>query len=93
LLYTPSGRRRQLTALLAIADELGTGLERSLDHAVAHLRLQWWDEELLRFQQGSPRHPWLMAWTQEQPQPLDLRPLVQAATLDLATQRLAARQD
>lgn len=93
LLYTPAARRRQLSALLAIADELAAGFERGLDHSVAHLRLQWWEEELLRFQQRSPRHPWLIAWAAEQPEPLDLRPLVQAATLDLATQRLAARQE
>jgi hypothetical protein len=93
LLYTPVPRRAALAALLAIADELAVGLERGLDHSVAHLRLQWWEEELLRFQQGQPRHPWLMGWMQSLREPPDLRCLAQAAGLDLATQRLAARHE
>jgi hypothetical protein len=82
-----------LAALLAIADELAAGLNRAVDHGVAHLRLQWWEDELLRFQQRTPRHPWLIGWLRELREPADLRPLAQAATLDLATQRLAARQE
>jgi len=93
LLYTPVPRRAALTALLAIADELAVGLTRDLDHSVAHLRLQWWEEELLRFQQGQPRHPWLIGWMQTLREPADLRPLAQAAGVDLATQRLAARHE
>lgn len=93
LLYTPAPRRLALAALLAIADELAAGLYRGLDHGVAHLRLQWWEDELLRFQQRTPRHPWLIGWLRELHEPLDLRPLAQAATIDLATQRLAARQE
>ncbi|HEX4050763.1 MAG TPA: squalene/phytoene synthase family protein [Steroidobacteraceae bacterium] len=93
LLYTPRPRRAALTALLAIADELAVGADRGLDHGVAHLRLQWWEEELLRFQQGAPRHPWLVGWTAALREPADLRPLAQAATIDLATQRLAARHE
>lgn len=93
LLYTPAPRRAALNALLAIADELAAGLDRSLDHGVAHLRLQWWEDELLRFEQGAPRHPWLIGWMRELPGPVDLRPLAQAATIDLATHRLAARQE
>jgi hypothetical protein len=93
LLYTPPPRRAALAALLAIADELAVGLDRNLDHGVAHLRLQWWEDELLRFQQGTPRHPWLIGWLREQRGPADLRPLAQAATIDLAGQRLAARQE
>jgi hypothetical protein len=93
LLYTPTPHRTALAALLAIADELAVGLERGLDHGVAHLRLQWWEEELLRFQQGAPRHPWLIGWLRALPEPMDLRPLAQAAGIDLATQRLAARRE
>ncbi|HTT04360.1 MAG TPA: hypothetical protein VMF64_03660 [Steroidobacteraceae bacterium] len=93
LLYTPAPRRMALAALLAIADELAAGLNRGLDHGVAHLRLQWWEDELLRFQQRTPRHPWLIGWLRELNDPVDLRPLAQAATIDLATQRLAARQE
>lgn len=92
LLYTPTPRRAALQTLLALVDELGVGLERGLDHGVAHLRLQWWEEELLRFQQGQPRHPWLIGWLQTLHAPADLRPLAQAAGIDLATQRLAARR-
>jgi hypothetical protein len=93
LLYTPASQRAALGALLAIADELAAGLARELDHGVAHLRLQWWADELARLAQGSPRHPWLT--TLPAPGPLwpDLSPLLQAASLDLATHRLAARHE
>jgi len=93
LLYTPARHRAALATLLAIADELAVGLDHSLDHGVAHLRLQWWEEELARFHQGAPRHPWLIGWSRQHPASPDLRELAHAATMDLATQRLAARQE
>lgn len=92
LLYTPAPLRKALAALLAVGDELAAGLQRGLDHGVAHLRLQWWEEELARLQQGAARHPWLADWPPSQRAP-DLRALAQAAAIDLASHRLAARQE
>jgi hypothetical protein len=62
LLYTPRPRRTAVRTLLALADEIGAGLGRQLDHEVAHVRLQWWREELQRFAEGVAAHPWLIAW-------------------------------
>ena len=95
LLYTPRPRRAALRTLLALADEIGAGLGRQLDHDVAHVRLQWWREELQRFAEGVPAHPWLIAWQHGRgqhgygPAP-DLTPLADAAAIDLASERLAA---
>jgi len=66
-----------------------------MDHGVAHLRLDWWRAELQRFARGTPEHPWLSAWLRERPQDqhLGLESLTEAAAIDLAGARLAARTD
>lgn len=94
LLYCPSHRRLALATLLALADEIGAGLARRMEHSLAHVRLDWWRQELLRFARASPEHPWLSAWLRERPQDRALRlPLLtEAATLDLAEARLAAER-
>jgi hypothetical protein len=93
LLYTPAPHRAALQVLLAIVDELGVGLARELDHGVAHIRLQWWGDEMQRLARGEARHPWLLAAREPRTAWPDLQPLVQAAALDLAARRLAARQE
>jgi hypothetical protein len=87
LLYTPPAARAALATLLALADEISAGTGRSLDHSVAHARLDWWRAEAARFSRGEPQHPWLRALL---PPPAgaqrpDLAPLVSAAAIDLAT--------
>ena len=87
LLYCPQRQRREFGLLLALESELGAGLARGLDHALAHARLDWWREEAARHAQGAARHPWLRAnasapgaatprW--------ELGALVHAALVDLA---------
>ena len=83
--------------LLALANEIGAGAGRGLDHSVAHVRLDWWRAEAERYQRRQPQHPWLRALLAaqqpqqpQQPQPaaagqFDLQPLVDAAAIDLAT--------
>lgn len=90
LLYTPPEQRVAVRTLLALGDEIGAGLGRQLDHAVAHIRLEWWRIEVQRFAAGEPAHPWLIAWRHARTPALDLTPLVDAAAIDLASQRLAA---
>lgn len=90
LLYCPRERRAALASVLAIGDELESGLARQLDHSVAHLRLQWWQQEAERFAQGQPQHPWLRSLHGDAAA-LDLSALVAAAAADLATQTLAAQ--
>jgi hypothetical protein len=81
LLYTPRARRSALARLLGLADEIGAGAARGLDHDVAHARLQWWQHEAAQYALGRSQHPWLRAL----PQPaLDLPSLLQAAAMDLA---------
>ncbi len=40
LLYSPRAQRPALARLLALADEIGAGVTRRLDHDVAHARLE-----------------------------------------------------
>ena len=93
LLYTPQARRLALASLLALADEIGAGLERRLDHALAHARLDWWHREADRYRAGITQHPLLrilLGATNEGAR-LDLQPLILAAQIDLAEeQRVAA---
>ncbi|MGH8256693.1 MAG: hypothetical protein ACRET0_10825 [Steroidobacteraceae bacterium] len=90
LLYTPRARRAAVRTLLALGDEIGGGLGRQIDHGVAHIRLEWWRAEAQRFAAGEPAHPWLIAWQREDVPVPDLSPLVEAAAIDLASERLAA---
>jgi hypothetical protein len=93
LLYTQAALRPVLGTLLALADEIGAGGARGLEHSVAHLRLEWWRGEAERYAHGEPQHPWLRALLAQHPasRGLKLQPLVQAAAVDLATQTLSAR--
>jgi hypothetical protein len=94
LLYCPAGLRREFALLLALEAELGAGLARRLDHALAHARLDWWREEALRYADGAARHPWLRACVEAAeaatPPPWELGALVQAALVDLAEGQHAA---
>jgi len=93
LLYTPQARRRALASLLALADEIGAGLERQLDHALAHVRLDWWRREADRYRAGITQHPLLRILLDAtcEGARLDLQPLILAAQIDLAeAQRVAA---
>ena len=92
LLYTPPAARAALATLLALADEISAGAHRSLDHSVAHARLDWWRAEAARFTRGEPQHPWLRALSPPpgSAQRPDLAPLVDAAAIDLATATFGA---
>jgi hypothetical protein len=89
-LYCPAARRDALATLLAVADEIGAGLSRQIDHSVAHARLEWWRQETQRFGRAAPAHPWLRAWLRASPADcsLELEALTDAAAIDLANQRL-----
>lgn len=56
-LYCPPAQRAALEALLGIESEMRAGLERALEHDVAHARLGWWREECARLADGHPLHP------------------------------------
>jgi hypothetical protein len=86
LLYTPAARRPALASLLALSDEIGAGLSRQLDHELAHTRLNWWQRELAQHAAGVAQHPLLRVLRLATPaeSKLDLSPLLQAASIDLA---------
>jgi hypothetical protein len=83
-LYCPASERREFRLLLALEAELGAGIARRLDHALAHARLDWWDEEAARASRGTARHPWLRAGSGACAARPNLGPLVHAARVDLA---------
>jgi phytoene synthase len=56
LLYAPENRREQLLALYVIDAEIRESAQ-SVNHDVAHTRLQWWRAEIDRLVNGSPQHP------------------------------------
>lgn len=90
LLYTPASRRRELSTLLALADEIGAVPQAGADHGVAHTRLAWWRHEAERLRRGTPEHPWLRALLQDAALvKFDLAPLVDGADVDLATRTLS----
>jgi phytoene synthase len=56
LLYAPENKREQLLALYVIDAEIRESAQ-SVNHDVAHTRLQWWRAEIDRLVNGSPQHP------------------------------------
>ncbi|MGB5132950.1 MAG: squalene/phytoene synthase family protein [Steroidobacteraceae bacterium] len=56
-LYTPPSARALVAAALALDAELRPIAHARAEHGVAHLKLQWWREEVQRLEQGVPRHP------------------------------------
>jgi phytoene synthase len=56
-LYCPPAQRAVLAALFDIEAQLGAGLERALEHEVAHTRLAWWREECARLSTAQALHP------------------------------------
>lgn len=56
-LFAPPDARPLVAAIFALETELQSIADARVDHAVAHLKLQWWREEFLRLEQGQARHP------------------------------------
>lgn len=56
LLYAPDHRREQVCALYVIDAEIRESAQ-SVNHDVAHTRLQWWRGEIDRLINGNPQHP------------------------------------
>ena len=88
LRFAPEALRSTVAALLDVERELAATARDGLDHAVAHARLDWWDEELERLATAAPRHPATRALAAAAAaagrSPPDLRPLVEAARIEVA---------
>lgn len=92
-LYTPAAARDGSAALLAIEHEIMASARTSVDHSVAHVRLDWWQEETERLCAAVPVHPAAIAAREaflaaglSAP---DLRPLPELAARALAQATLA----
>lgn len=56
LLYTPIEKRAAVTAMYLIDAEVRESAQ-SVNHDVAHTRLQWWRQEFDRLVNANPQHP------------------------------------
>jgi len=84
LLFTPQAQRETLTALFAM-DAEWRAVAAGQEHAIAHVKLDWWAAELVHLRDGEPRHPITRAL-------LGAAPLTAAVHARLAQRLLAARE-
>lgn len=56
-LYCLPAQRAVFDALLALETEVRAGIDRGLEHDIAHARLNFWREEFARLSAGRPQHP------------------------------------
>ena len=56
-LFLPPERRRAITALYAFCREVDDIVDECADTGVAHAKLAWWRQELVRLYAGEPQHP------------------------------------
>ena len=56
-LFLPPERRRAITALYAFCREVDDIVDECTDSGVAHAKLAWWRQELVRLYSGDPQHP------------------------------------
>ena len=56
-LFLPEIKRRAITALYAFCREVDDVVDETHDASVAHIKLQWWRDEISRLFAGQPQHP------------------------------------
>jgi hypothetical protein len=84
-LYCATPVRAVLENLLALEAEIRTSARPDLDHAIAHVRLEWWQGEIERTLKGTAAHPLTRALcTALAPRSPDLQPLLLSARLEVA---------
>lgn len=95
--FAPQQQRSWLSALFGIEQQLEESLRSDLEHSVAHTRLHWWQEELHRLLDNTPRHPLTQTVSaiaqQRGVSPPDLRPLADCVAIDLASLAFETRAD
>lgn len=96
-LFEPGPARDGLAALFSIEREIEDSARPGLEHAVGHVRLDWWEEESALLAAGRPRHPatrrLASVLAASGHMPPDLRPLVEAARWRLAQLALESRAE
>lgn len=97
LRFCPPHAARSLAALFEIEREVTGSLKSGLEHSVAHARLEWWSEELVRLAQGNPRHPatrtLASAAIERGVTPPDLTALAENVRVDLACVAFLSRSE
>lgn len=101
LLYAAPAERPALESLFGIEREVFDSVRPSLDHHVAHSRLQWWREECERAVRGGAAHPLTRALitalgdpqATSVPQLAGLCGIVDVATWDLASATFETRRE
>jgi hypothetical protein len=97
LRFCPPHAARSLAALFEIEREVTGSLKSGLEHSVAHARLEWWSEELIRLAQGNPRHPatrtLASAAIERGVTPPDLTALAENVRVDLACVAFLSRSE
>jgi 15-cis-phytoene synthase len=86
LLYAPAEKRAAATALFVIDAEIRESAQ-SVNHDVAHTRLQWWRQEVDRLVNANAQHPAtrvLSTFTDDRRAFTKLHELIAAADMDLA---------
>ncbi|HTY48595.1 MAG TPA: squalene/phytoene synthase family protein [Steroidobacteraceae bacterium] len=95
-LYSQGRLKAALGLLFALEQEIGAALRPGLDHAVAHARMQWWQEECGRAAAGTPVHPLMRELRTLRPpgggEP-DLAGLTRTALWDLACATFDTRRE
>ncbi len=95
LRFAPPSQSSALAALFTVEHEVLASLRSGIEHRVAHLRLEWWQEELARLATGRPRHPATRlladAARARAATPPDLAGLIEHVRVDLATVAFADR--
>ena len=95
-LYAAPPQRALLESLCGIESEIYAVLRPGLEHTVAHVRVQWWQEECERAAAGTGVHPLTRALLAARPigdPGADLRGLMDTATWDLAAATFASRRE
>ena len=96
-LYATPPLRPLLESLFGIESEIYAVLRPGVEHSVAHVRMQWWQEECERAASGSGVHPLTRALLAARPGEdcagPDLKGLLATATWDLASATFAARKE
>jgi phytoene synthase len=65
--FLPQETRRAITAFYALCRELDDVVDECRDSHVAETKLNWWRDEIGRFAEGSPEHPFTLALLDTQP--------------------------
>jgi 15-cis-phytoene synthase len=96
-LFAPPAQRPAIATLFELEREILGSARATLDHAVGHARIGWWQEEADRLATVQPRHPLARALAEAFAaaglSPPDLRTLLRVAEMELARSAFEAQPE